>query len=55
MINFHYETDFQLEGEALYSNWISSVILSENKGEGEINYVFCDDEYLHKINVEYLN
>lgn len=55
MINFHYETDFQLEDEALYSNWISSVILSENKGEGEINYVFCDDEYLHKINVEYLD
>ena len=55
MINFHYEIDFQLEDEALYSNWISSVILSENKGEGEINYVFCDDEYLHKINVEYLD
>lgn len=55
MINFHYETDFQLEDEALYSDWISSVILSENKGEGEINYVFCDDEYLHKINVEYLD
>ena len=55
MINFHYETDFQQEDEALYSNWISSVILSENKGEGEINYVFCDDDYLHKINVGYLN
>ncbi len=55
MINFHYEIDFQLEDEALYSDWISSVILSENKGEGEINYVFCDDEYLHKINVEYLD
>jgi rRNA maturation RNase YbeY len=22
---------------------------------GEINYIFCDDEYLHKINLEYLN
>jgi rRNA maturation RNase YbeY len=21
---------------------------------GEINYIFCDDEYLHKINLEYL-
>jgi ssRNA-specific RNase YbeY (16S rRNA maturation enzyme) len=21
----------------------------------EINYIFCDDEYLHKINLEYLN
>ena len=31
------------------------VIVSEKKSEGEINYIFCDDEYLHKINVEYLN
>jgi ssRNA-specific RNase YbeY (16S rRNA maturation enzyme) len=23
------------------------------KKEGEINYIFCDDEYLHKINLEY--
>jgi rRNA maturation RNase YbeY len=29
--------------------------LSEGKKEGEINYIFCDDEYLHKINLEYLN
>src|SRR5690606_35376071 len=21
----------------------------------EINYIFCDDEYLHKLNVEFLN
>jgi rRNA maturation RNase YbeY len=26
----------------------------EGKKEGEINYIFCDDEYLHKINLEYL-
>ncbi len=34
---------------------MSTVITSENKKEGEINYIFCDDEYLHKINLEYLN
>jgi rRNA maturation RNase YbeY len=34
---------------------MSEVIESENKKEGEINYIFCDDEYLHKINLEYLN
>lgn len=54
MINFNYETDFSLDNETLYSDWLSSVIVSENKKEGEINYIFCDDEYLHKINVEYL-
>ncbi|WP_313805835.1 rRNA maturation RNase YbeY [Flavobacterium sp.] len=55
MISFNYETDFALENEAAYENWISRVIDSENKELGEISYIFCDDEYLHKINVEYLN
>lgn len=55
MISFNYENDFQLANEEFYEDWISRVIASENKEEGEISYIFCDDEYLHKINVEYLN
>ncbi|AOW08780.1 rRNA maturation RNase YbeY [Flavobacterium gilvum] len=55
MINFNYESDFILENEEAIATWLSAVIESENKSEGEINYIFCDDEYLHKINVEYLN
>lgn len=55
MISFNYEIDFELVNEEVYSRWISSVILSENKKEGEINYIFCDDVYLHKLNLEYLN
>lgn len=55
MISFNYETDFELSSESDYVSWIQNVIASENKEEGDINYIFCDDEYLHKINVEYLN
>lgn len=55
MINFNYETEFTLDNEQTFADWLSAVIVSENKNEGEINYIFCDDEYLHKINVEYLN
>ena len=55
MINFNYETDFTLENEEAITTWLSNVIVSENKKEGEINYIFCDDEYLLKINLEYLN
>ncbi len=55
MINFNYETDFNLENEEATAAWLGNVITSENKKEGEINYIFCDDEYLHKINVEYLD
>ena len=54
MINFHYETQFELPNEAQIEQWISKVIASENKREGEINYIFCDDAYLHKLNVEFL-
>ena len=55
MINFNYENDFSLSNEQAISAWLSAVIVSENKKEGEISYIFCDDEYLHKINVEYLD
>lgn len=55
MINFNYELDFKLENETAYENWISNVILSEDKKGGEISYIFCDDDYLLEINKEYLN
>ncbi|AWM13636.1 rRNA maturation RNase YbeY [Flavobacterium sediminis] len=55
MISFNYEIDFALENEDLYSEWIESVVESEGKTLGEINYIFCNDEYLHQINMQYLN
>ncbi|WP_411556561.1 rRNA maturation RNase YbeY [Lutibacter sp. TH_r2] len=55
MIVFNYETDFKLENEAKISDWISSCIEKYNFSEGELNYIFCDDDYLHKLNVEFLN
>lgn len=55
MISFNYETNFTLDNEAQISSWISQIILSENKKEGEINYIFCDDNYLLKINNQYLD
>lgn len=55
MISFNYETDFQLTNEDLKADWISKVIISEGFKEGDINYVFCDDAYLLKLNREFLN
>ncbi|WP_298224167.1 rRNA maturation RNase YbeY [Flavobacterium sp.] len=55
MISFNYETDFKLPKKKAFSEWLSNVILSENKKEGEINYIFCDDAYLLEINQQYLN
>jgi len=55
MISFNYETSFELENSSFISNWISNTITKENCVEGEINYIFCTDEYLHKINLDFLN
>ncbi len=55
MINFNYETDFNLDSEELISKWVLEAISNEGYRVEEINYVFCDDDYLHKLNVEYLN
>lgn len=55
MINFNYETDFKLTSEKDISIWIETTISEEGYKLEEINYVFCDDEYLHKLNVEFLN
>lgn len=55
MVIFNYETDFELENESRYEEWIDAIIESEGKEPGEINYIFCDDDYLHNINMQYLN
>lgn len=55
MITFNYENNFVIENEDVYQNWISKIITSEGFSEGEVNYIFCDDDYLLNINIEYLN
>lgn len=55
MISYNYETDFKVDNEEQISQWIQSVIESEGLVMGDINYIFCDDDYLHKINVEFLD
>ncbi|RKS01052.1 rRNA maturation RNase YbeY [Flavobacterium sp. 102] len=55
MISFNYESDFNLDNETNYADWLSKVISSEIKNEGEINYIFCDDDYLLEINQQYLD
>ena len=55
MIYFFYETDFKIENEIEIFNWISDIVRKEKGTVKEINFIFCNDEYLHKINLEYLN
>lgn len=54
-INYNYETNFSIDSEEGYSDWICRVINSEGKLCSELSYIFCDDAYLLEINKEYLN
>ncbi len=55
-INFFTEDiSFNLKQKNLIRNWIKKVILSKGAKLTEINYIFCSDEYLKEVNIEYLN
>lgn len=54
MTEFHYESEFKLEDEGKHRAWITNVCISENYRLGDLNYIFCDDDYLLHINQTYL-
>ncbi|TLP80720.1 rRNA maturation RNase YbeY [Maribacter sp. ACAM166] len=54
MINYNYLTDFKLDAEGLYESWLTEVCKTEGFNINELNYIFCDDSYLLKINQDYL-
>lgn len=54
-INFHSENEFLLKDQEAHAFWIEKVITTEGKSLEELNYIFCDDEYLLDINKQYLD
>lgn len=56
MINFFIEdTEFKLKGKNNFKSWLKKVADNEGFKVKDLNYIFCSDEYLHKINVDYLD
>jgi probable rRNA maturation factor len=56
MISFFVEDiEFSLPNESKVSSWLSKVIENEDYKLFELNYIFCTDEYLLGINLQYLN
>ena len=55
MIEFCFESEFDLAKQDRLKQWISDIIEAEGFDVGEITYVFCSDEYLQKLNIEFLN
>lgn len=52
---FNEEIVFILKNKQVLKDWISQVISAEKRKKGEISFIFCNDEYLSKINIQYLN
>lgn len=54
MINFNNTTAFNIPNKKALKKWLSSIITQERHVEGELNFLFCDDDYLYQLNVEFL-
>lgn len=55
MVEFHSEgIPFELTNTQDVSQWIEATITAEKASLGEINCVFCSDDYLLQMNQEYL-
>ena len=55
MIEYTTVGEFTLKEEQQITDWVQFTLDSEEKELGELNYIFCDDNYLHDINVKTLN
>ncbi len=55
-INFFEEDiSFKLKNKTAVKQWVKATIEAEGYKLKELNYIFCSDEYLLKINQQYLD
>lgn len=56
-IHFHIEPPlkYALAQKRVLKKWLKTVVSTENADLKTLNYIFCNDVYLHRMNVEYLN
>ena len=55
-IRFSCQTvNFELFEAEKVKRWVSEVVVRRGKQVGNINYLFCDDEYLLGVNQQYLD
>ena len=55
MIELFYETEFEIKESQIWIDWVTESMKNEDKSIDELNYIFCDDEYLLEINRQYLD
>ena len=52
---FSEEIHFELKEKLNRKRWLKNIATKAGFKIKELNYVFCSDEYLYQINLEYLN
>ncbi len=52
---FNEDTTFNLPQKNITKRWLREIAKNEGFQIRDLNYIFCSDEYLHQINVEYLD
>lgn len=55
IIFFNEDINFKFQDKNKFKNWLKKVAEKEGFSIGNLNYIFCSDVYLHKINLEYLD
>lgn len=54
-INFFTEDiNYNLKGKTSIKKWIAETIISEGYELNELNFIFCSDEYLLRVNQDFL-
>ena len=55
-INFFFEdVNFKLPDEELLTRWLLEAAELEDRNVAEVTYIFCSDEYLRQINIQFLD
>lgn len=54
MIHFFFENIEDIPLTDRVKSWLEELILKEKHKVGTINYIFCDDDYLLKVNRDFL-
>ena len=49
------EIEFQLKDEQAATDWLKKTIERAGCVLRSLNFIFCPDEYLHRLNIEYLD
>lgn len=52
---FEEDVTLKIKNKLGIKKWLKETIENEGYKLTELNYIFCSDEYLHQMNVSYLN